>query len=594
MFETIVTAATAGSIALSGGGTGLLSIPSAQLMPANTVTYQYSDGLLSIGDNSPFAPRMARAGKGMTDHLQFSVIPHMEFGLRLTTLYQKNQRRRILNDLSGHLKIQALQTKNFRLALGARDFAGEAANLAPAEFIVGDVYGKNWQLVAGYGRSDHAGVALGGAFGGIRYSPYSWIDLLVDYDAVAVQAGFNLHASHAGYSVFLKGYYTSQKYQDFAFATGIRLPFGQTNKYVPKLGELLWALKQPHAYAVPHTRDAIWHWPASDGLALTYGNNLLAAESGICGKEMLYSSHALPLMRIGCIDSKQYQVNWAHSDITKPAAQRGAMHAQLRLEPVQQFNLGSEVGRLDYSLALRSSLQVFLPGGFSAHAAWDTSLAKSDDYQRGGAFSDRAHQDGLTEAALQFSAHLFNGFLIQATAGRSKTQANDVVFSRGEIAWMLWDGHLGLHYNYTVINPEQAATKTQQSIGRAFVWLKPAQYAAQLAAGRYLHDHTGLRLDLYRYLGRARIGVFYKDGSRPDQKAAGLTVTVPLGGVIRGRWFSVAGTPHYDMALETQVDTGTGINNYRPNFLREFRPQRSLIPDILDNWRASPVYVRNR
>lgn len=586
MFETIFTAATAGSIALSGGGTGLLSIPSAELMPENSIEYQYSNGVLSVDPDSDYADLAGLVDNAMTDHLQFSVVPQVEFGLRLTTWYGRDNSRgedgRIMNDLSGHIKAQLFKREHFRFAVGVRDFEGAAQYLAPAKFAVADFYGKRWQVVAGFGQADHGGVALDGFFGGLKLSPFHWLDVLADYDAVAWQAGLNLHVQHKGTAAYLKGYYSSQDYQDYAFAAGLRFSIDQRRESRPWFKESVWPFVRRDRDE-PH-QDAIVDWRASDGYARGLrGDGRVSS----CVGSSSYSAYSVPVLRTGCRDGRTF-VRWStNSEKIQP------FHLQLRLEPAIEYTMGSEVGRFDYSTTLRSSAQLLVYGGLTVHGAWDTVLAKSDDYQDNGVYGFLGHRDGLMEAAAQYTMHALDGLFLQVTAGRSRARIQEIGFQRGEVAWLLFGGRAGLNYSYTGFDRKQSATGDYQSLGKAFFWLKPAEYAAQVTAGDFLYRDRGYRVDMYRYLGRARVGVFAKYGEETGYKSAGMTVSMPLGGVASNRWVSVAGTPHSEIDLDTQVRVNHSENVYRPGFLQEFEPQRSLILDVLDNWRASPVYIEN-
>lgn len=592
MLDAVYSAAVAGSLALSGGGSGLISVPSAQLMPFNSFVYQHTDGFVSVEEDSALGRLLATTDRGLTDEIQFAVIPRVEFGARLTTWYDEATGQRTVNDLSGHVKLQLLDTPHFRLAVGSRDFSSESVRpkLSRAEFAVADfVYGP-LQLTAGVGRADAEGVSLDGPFGGIRYSPLSWLDLLVDHDGVAGQAGVNLHASKGRYSVFLKAYATDNPAQSSAYALGFRLPLGDDSKLVPPRKPMVWGLKKEERLAGSgEARDGMLARGATDGLARTYGQNLAAGDSQRCGKELTYSSYSVPVLQLQC-DETEYRVGWA-TGLSQD--QELAPHAQLRLEPVQTYAVGTEVGRMDYSVALRPSLQAVLWQGLSAHVGFDVPVSDSDDYEEGGALARYAFESGLSEFAAQFTLHAFPGLFLQATGGQTRLSREDLQFVRGDIALMLFRGRLGLHYSYTDFDPEFTAVTEAQSIGKAFLWLQPARYAVQVTGGRFLYQDTGLRVDLYKYLGRLRLGLYMKDDS--ELRYVGMSVAVPLGDQAYGnRWVSLSGTPHYQARLETQVSSEDNANLIRPAFMREYSPQRNLLDDVLEQWRVSPLYVQSR
>ena len=98
----------AGAIALSGGGTGLLSVPSAAILPYGVVEVQHSTGILPVEGDGDLAPRARNTDRALSDHIQIGVTPWLELGARLTTWYNQ-EGRRSPNDLAAHMKLQLFE-----------------------------------------------------------------------------------------------------------------------------------------------------------------------------------------------------------------------------------------------------------------------------------------------------------------------------------------------------------------------------------------------------------------------------------------------------------------------------------------------------
>ena len=510
--ESLLSLAAAGTIALSGGGTGLLSVPDAHLLPLNSFEYQHNNGVIPTND-----PRALSLERAVNDHVQFAVVPGLEFGARLTTWYDETTGQRVVNDLSPHVKLQLYQGQQISLAVGARDFAGEGfKKLVPAYFGVGTWRYKQLSATVGFGTADEEGVALDGVFGGLRYSPTGWLDLMADHDAAESQIGLQLHHRWTGGQVYLKGYYSSFEAEDVVYAAGLRLNLGQ------------------------------------DAAA-------------------------------------------ARMQLAPDLAKLAPVHLQLRLEPALRYAVGSEFGRADYAVALRSSAQLLLPLGLSVYAAWDTPALESDDYEVDGRFARSAFESGLFEQAVQVTVAPVKGLHLQAQLGRTLISEEMVDFRRGEAALALFGGRAAVSGSVTRFDaPRFVEISESQTLGKAFVWLYKARYAAQLTAGDFQYGDDGARLDLFAYLGATRLGVYLKDGD--EQQAMGMTLSIPLGTRegLRSQYVSLNGTPHFQPSLETQINSDDERNELRPNFLREFVPQRDLIDDVLDQWRVTPYYTSNR
>ena len=583
----------AGALALSGGGTGLLSVPDAGLLAPDTVEFQHSNGILPVegprgAAANPIFRRAQTSDRALNDHIQFAVLPRTEFGVRLSSWYEEGTGERQLNDLSGHVKWQAWNGARLRVAIGARDFAGEAEAYAPAQFAVADLRGDWWQLVAGFGRSDVNNTALDGPFGGLRVAPRRWLDLMVDHDGVATNFGARLHAQAGRFGAYVQAHGSSYEEQDFVWAAGLRYRIGDDSRRVPR--DLEPRAAQPRVVGEPLAVEFLQFRGGADALAERVGAQAQADSRCV---PLLARAQQVPLLRAQCGEQPvnlRWQTSW--SALAGGAEAWRPLH--LRIEPSARYAIGTEYGRADYAWAVRGSLEYHTPLGLGGYAAWDIPAGNSDEYGEGGVFFRSRYESGSFEQALQFTWHALPGTFVQASAGRSTLQARDLDFRRAEVASMLFGGRLALSYSHTSLDTELPRVTDSQSLFRAFAWLAAPGYALEYTRGEHLFGDTGQRVELFRYIGRTRLGIYLKDGE--EQRALGMTVSVPLtpARAWGNRWLRASGTAHFAPNLETQIDTGSRGNNLRPNFLQSFTPQRSLIEDVLDQWRYSPHYISRR
>lgn len=578
--------ATASGLALSGGGTGLISAPDAGMLAPNSFVYQHDTGVIAVTD-----PRAQSLERSETDQVQFAPASWLEFGARLTTWYDETTGRRNYNDLSGHFKLQLFRSEAFRVAVGARDFAGEATSLDPAYFAVADWRTDDLSVSLGIGAADDEGASLDGVFGGVAYQPVSWLTLMADHDAAESQAGVQLSYPIRRTTLFARAYYSSNEETEFAYAAGFQVNLNQDitpgqGSYVPA------TLSQDHS---AWSDFVLFPWGADDVAGL-YAGGQISSETGDprCARDVHYGSQQVPMLILHC-EQGAYRVDW-DSGLRQSIQPRWMpFHAQVRLEPALRYAVGTEYGRFDYSLAARGSLQIHLPLGVSVYGVWDAPVDDSDEYDDRGNFRADRFQSGFYEGAAQLTLHPLPGLALQGQLGQTRIREELYDYSRLEGALSLARGRAALHVSATEFDvPSFTGVAKRQVLGRVFAWVKPAQYAIQITAGDFQYDDHGARIDLFRYIGRVRLGLYGKIGE--DDKAIGYAVSVPLTGrrAWQTRHVSVSGAPHFQPTLETQVDTDNGRNPLRPNFMREFVPQRDLIDDVLDQWRMSPIYIENR
>lgn len=576
----------AGGLALSGGGSGLLSVPDAGMLAPNSFVYQHDSGVIAVTD-----PRAQSLERSETDQVQFAPARWLEFGARLTTWYDESSGRRNYNDLSGHFKLQLFRSDSVRVAVGARDFAGEATSLDPAYFAVADWRTERLRVALGFGAADDEGASLDGVFGGVAFQPFSWLTLMADHDAAESQVGFQLSHAIRRTTLFARAYYSSNDETEFAYAAGFQVNLNQDitpgqGSYVPA------TLSQDR---VAWSDFVLFPWGADDVAGMYAGGQRDSGNSQAnCARDVRYGAQQVPMLMLHC-ESGHYRVDWDSGLRASVRPRWMPLHAQVRLEPALRYAVGTEYGRFDYSLAARGSLQVHLPLGVSVYGVWDAPVDDSEEYDDRGNFRADRFRSGFYEGAATLTLHPLPGLALQGQLGQTRINDEHLDYSRLEAALSLARGRFAVHASATEFDITKFSPIAQrQVLGRVFAWLKPAEYAIQITAGDFQYDDSGTRVDLFRYIGRVRLGLYGKIGE--NDKAIGYAVSVPLTGrrAWQTRHLSIAGAPHFQPTLETQVDTDDGANPLRPNFMREFVPQRDLIDDVLDQWRMSPLYIENR
>ncbi len=603
LYESLV-ALGAGGIALGGGGSGLLTVPDASLMNPDTAEYMHTNGRLSVGEGTGRLYRESLTTvRAATDHLNLAVIPRLELGFRLTTWYNQKGKR-LLNDLSGHAKLQLLDYGRVQISVGSRDFAGEYINFSPVYFGVGNVQFGRVRAVVGYGVSDDKNVALAGVFGGLRYAPTNWVDLLADYDGIETQVGFRLQGHIEKVSVYAQAYASTNDAESVYYQAGIRIPLGSGGKVVPKRLKTTPAVsdtvanRQSPVVDQKSVRHELLRRPdGADGVAEILSAGYLLEEQEECGANLDARAAGVPVMRVSCKPGRRYGARW---QTTWQAFQNWSAedwgHLNLRLEPATSFTVGTEVGRFDYDLKARFSGTLVGPLGLSAFIVYDEPAFRSDDYEEGGFFNNGPVAPRTVQKGWQYTLHMLPGVFGQWAQG----MAGDLRFKRWEVVAAPFGGRFVLDYHRNKFSNAPDAYTDKYEVGRVFAWLTPARYAALVSFGTFLFGDEGYRVDLYKYYGRNRLGLYYKEADAFNDsgvdKALGITFMMQLSPdkSYGNRWVSVSGTPNFDMGVETSIDTGDRGNELQPFLVRQFTPLRNLLTDTLDRFRYTPYYLSSR
>ncbi|EJG0778686.1 YjbH domain-containing protein [Vibrio parahaemolyticus] len=166
--------------------TGLVLTPNAQSLTSGHFSFTYAQGMPWRGEIDDL------------DSLKFSfgLLEGLEATGRIVTDdYHSNCFEAGcggIRDLSMSLKYQLpnwWNIDNFNIAIGVQDLGG-AANHFQTNYVVGD-YTTNFaplRFSAGYGISDIELGVMDGAFGGVEYQPFDFIQLTAEYDAVELNS----------------------------------------------------------------------------------------------------------------------------------------------------------------------------------------------------------------------------------------------------------------------------------------------------------------------------------------------------------------------------------------------------------------------
>ncbi|KYN80517.1 hypothetical protein ATY36_17955 [Vibrio cidicii] len=166
---------------------GLVLTPNAQVMQSGDFSYTFAQGV-------PFRGEIAEL-----DVLKFSLglFQGLEAHGRIVTktyntnLYE-NPRTGGIRDLSASFKYQIpnfYHHDNLKLAFGMQDWGG-AANNFETKYAVADYTFDALPVRAslGYGSSTLNPQVMNGAFGGVEYQPFDFVQLIGEYDSVAYNA----------------------------------------------------------------------------------------------------------------------------------------------------------------------------------------------------------------------------------------------------------------------------------------------------------------------------------------------------------------------------------------------------------------------
>ena len=608
---TLSTAAIAAGA--SAGYSGLFDVPDAETQADGTGTLYYSHAAPS-----------PRFDEGDYYGFNLGLHPRVELGARLTEADgNANNPTLAVRDLLVQLKVKLFEREGWpSLAIGVQDVEGN--ELFGATYVT-----SSWQLgplklVGGYGDE-----GLEGGFGGLELTPFKWVSVVAETTTTGERAGLRLGWSpRPGWHLSLLAGHDFEREAELG-SLQLSLPLGSPRPPAPRQATA--TLTPPVAAApasspdtgccaeaeaalraegfdtatvtpTPGTLRATvdrdrFHRAAADALGTALATLDQHAGPNVQTLGATASDEGLPLLtthvdreswRASAPDSDGADLNLSVSRATEAAA--APSRTTLVLEPNLVTFYATEVGVLDFDLALRARLEQPLPLGV-AYLSVLTPSVRTDDFDDGGVYAEDRPRTGISQAYWQLPLKLSTNSLSLISLGYQNLYRSDFGVIQSEHLLESADGRHGLRMNLA------GFVGSDDNLGLALLDYRLRvpewQWIFSLGGGRFIQGDTGLRASAERWIGDTAISLFVRVEDQ-DNMVGGISLNIPLSGRLwSGRQFEVRGTERWTIDAQTAFNSPDGRNNVRPRFLTEPRLDRNLFDTYLDGGRLSPVWTRH-
>ncbi len=165
------------------GYTGYLHVPSAETLEAKSISINYTNAMEKrpvIIDGHTFL-----FGFGLHENLE--VVGRISSDTMNDNIFENTDQTRDLS-LNAKLQVPYIPKDWFTLAIGAQDFGGEIEYYDAKYIVVSKAMGPV-EASVGIGDSSSQIGRLDGPFGALSYRPFSWLEVMSEYDGDDVNAG---------------------------------------------------------------------------------------------------------------------------------------------------------------------------------------------------------------------------------------------------------------------------------------------------------------------------------------------------------------------------------------------------------------------
>ena len=265
---------------------------------------------------------------------------------------------------------------------------------------------------------------------------------------------------------------------------------------------------------------------------------------------------------------------------------------RISLSPVLSHFIGTELGVFDYSLALRSSVEIPLWQGATLLGDYDHQLGQSEDFERGRSFYRWSLPSRWTNVALTQAIQL--PFSIYSSVGFGQFKGIYQEEFKGVFGEASWQSPHGAHrlsfsggyYESTVFDD----LIREVAVGQYRYYFDNLDLVISLQAGQFWRQDRGGKLEFAFNFADTQAKFFIQD---TDHMLVGIVVSAPLGfrKDMMPYNFQVKGSEAVAFKTSTMVNSDSGCNCLVPGRAKLAPYGDNLSQTFLNDDRLSIAYI---
>ena len=266
---------------------------------------------------------------------------------------------------------------------------------------------------------------------------------------------------------------------------------------------------------------------------------------------------------------------------------------RISLSPLLSNFIGTELGVFDYSLALRSSVEVPLWQGATLLGDYDHQISQSEDFERGRSFYRWSLPSRWTNVALIQAFQL--PYSIYSSVGFGQFKGIYQEEYKGVFGEASWQSPQGAHrlsvsggyYESTVFDE----LIREVAVGQYRYYFDDLDLMISLQAGQFWRQDRGGKLEFAFNFADTQAKFYIQD---TDSTLVGIGFSVPLGlrKDIAPNKTQIKGSDRFDYSLSTSVNTGKGYNPLKLGRAKLAPYSDNLSRLYLNHDRLSTSYIR--
>ncbi len=339
-----------------------------------------------------------------------------------------------------------------------------------------------------------------------------------------------------------------------------------------------------------------------DAIGVALGLSSTLAQSNFKKTHLTLNNFGIPVLKLE-IDNQEYQhyltgekstasiksLEVANGNITSFFKQslfsEQSFVPRIMFHPAINSAIATEYGVLDYSLALRTNVQLPLWRGNVIETAYDIPLANSQDYKRGYVFGEQRHKAGIRNLLWHQALPLGSGILSQLSAGKIRRDYHGGI---GAIYWQPGPGWHRFSIRAGEFRADQSDQSKRFSVARYRYYWSKHDMSVELSAGKYWLQDKGFKIESHHYFGDTTVSLIFID---TDYQLAGIAISLPLTARkdMKPGYVQLKGSEHWRYSVLTRVNNS--VNTLNEGLADEPMPAHNLQRSYYNNDRLGESYI---
>ncbi|EWH04585.1 hypothetical protein AT00_17065 [Pseudoalteromonas lipolytica SCSIO 04301] len=231
---------------------------------------------------------------------------------------------------------------------------------------------------------------------------------------------------------------------------------------------------------------------------------------------------------------------------------------RVTLSPALTSSHATELGVLDYSLALRADVDIPLWKGAGISLGGQVHVTDSDDFEENAPFKHYREESDFDRAMLYQTFALPWGFYNQTQLGYMKDRY-DFMGVRNETGWLSPEGRHKVTADFGYFEyQDYDLTKEYQTLSYQFNWVEQ-DITLHATAGNFWYEDSGARVESRFWFGDSYLAVYLED---TNVQKVGLAFSIPLSprkDMAVSKYGQVKGTNAWRHAVSTQIGESKNV-----------------------------------